>query len=108
MVVPAHAVLFNKKRLAICMVLLPAQLLGSLRRVAGLVVSILDGDTMIVLKDGVEEVIRLNGIDCPEKSQVYGNKAKQFTSNRALNTVVTVEAKEVDRDGRTHCGCHSC
>jgi endonuclease YncB( thermonuclease family) len=61
----------------------------------GLVVSILDGDTMIVLKDGIEEVIRLNGIDCPEKNQVYGSKAKQFTSNRALNTMVRVEAKEV-------------
>jgi endonuclease YncB( thermonuclease family) len=67
----------------------------------GLVVSILDGDTMIVLKDGVEEVIRLNGIDCPEKNQVYGDKAKQFTSNKALNNVVTVEVKGVDRDGRT-------
>jgi micrococcal nuclease len=89
------------KRLAVCIVLLLPTSSTAYAEFTGLVVSILDGDTMIVLKDGVEEVIRLNGIDCPEKSQVHGNKAKQFTSNRALNTVVTVEAKEVDRDGRT-------
>jgi endonuclease YncB( thermonuclease family) len=91
----------SMKRLSVCIVLLLLSSTTAFADFTGLVVSIIDGDTMIVLKDGVEEVIRLNGIDCPEKNQVHGNNAKQFTSNRALNTVVTVEAKEVDRDGRT-------
>jgi endonuclease YncB( thermonuclease family) len=89
------------KRLAFCIVLILLDPSTAFADFTGLVVSILDGDTITVLKDGNEEVIRLNGIDCPEKNQLYGNKAKQFTSNRALNTVVTVEEKEVDRDGRT-------
>jgi endonuclease YncB( thermonuclease family) len=89
------------KRLSVCIVLLLLSSTTASADFTGLVVSILDGDTITVLKDSEEEVIRLNGIDCPEKNQVYGNKARQFTSNRALNTVVRVEAKEVDRDGRT-------
>jgi endonuclease YncB( thermonuclease family) len=88
------------KRLAVCIVLLLLSSSTAYAESTGLVVSILDGDTITVLKDGNEEVIRLNGIDCPEKNQVYGSKAKQFTSKKALNTVVTVEAKEVGRDGR--------
>jgi endonuclease YncB( thermonuclease family) len=89
------------KRLALCIVLFLLSSSTAYAEFTGLVVSILDGDTLTVLNDGKEEDIRLNGIDCPEKNQVYGNKAKQFTSNKALNTVVTVEVKGVDRDGRT-------
>ena len=44
------------------------------------VIHIADGDTITVLNDTNEQIkIRLNGIDCPEKAQAYGNKAKQFT-----------------------------
>jgi len=45
----------------------------------GKVKSVDDGDTITVLHDGKDERMRLNGIDAPEKTQVYGNKAKQFT-----------------------------
>lgn len=34
---------------------------------SGLVVSVLDGDTIEVLHNNRAERIRLNGIDCPEK-----------------------------------------
>jgi endonuclease YncB( thermonuclease family) len=88
------------KRLTLCIVLLLLSSSTAFADFTGLVISILDGDTITVLNDGKEEVIRLNGIDCPEKNQVYGNKAKQFTSNKALNTVVTVEVKGLDRDGK--------
>lgn len=64
-------------------------------------VSVTDGDTITVLHDDNEKVIRLNGIDCPEKSQAYGKKAKKFTSDRVMDEVITVDAKDVDRDGRT-------
>jgi endonuclease YncB( thermonuclease family) len=38
---------------------------------SGLVVSVLDGDTIEVLHNTHAERIRLNGIDCPEKGQAY-------------------------------------
>ena len=50
----------------------------------GPVVSVLDGDTLEVLHNQRPERIRLHGIDCPEKGQAYGNKAKQVTA--ALST----------------------
>ncbi len=46
----------------------------------GRVVGVADGDTITVLHDGKGERIRLHGIDCPEKRQAFGNRAKQFTS----------------------------
>ena len=39
------------------------------------VVSALDGDTIDVLHNQRPVRIRLNGIDCPEKGQAYGNNA---------------------------------
>jgi endonuclease YncB( thermonuclease family) len=44
----------------------------------GSVVGIVDGDTLEVLHNRHPERIRLSGIDCPEKGQVYGNRAKQL------------------------------
>ena len=40
----------------------------------GLVVSVLDGDTIEVLHNRHPERIRLSGIDCPEKGQAYGTR----------------------------------
>ena len=45
---------------------------------SGQVVGVLDGDTIDVLHNGKAERIRLKGIDCPEKGQAFGKKAKQF------------------------------
>ncbi len=67
----------------------------------GKVVSVLDGDTIEVLHDGKAERIRLNGIDCPEKRQPFGQKAKQFTSAMVFGKHVTVEPLRKDRHGRT-------
>ena len=46
----------------------------------GRVIGISDGDTITVLHDGRAEKIRLNGIDCPEKRQAFGQRSKQFTA----------------------------
>ena len=43
----------------------------------GPVVSVLDGDTIEVLHNTHPERVRLSGIDCPEKGQAYGQRAKQ-------------------------------
>ena len=44
---------------------------------SGPVVSALDGDTLEVLHNQHPERIRLSGIDCPEKGQAFGKRAKQ-------------------------------
>ena len=65
------------------------------------VVGVTDGDTITVLHDGAPEKIRLNGIDCPEKSQAFGTKAKTVTSFYVFGKSVKVEPTGKDRYGRT-------
>ena len=67
---------------------------------SGKVVSVLDGDTIEVMHLGRAERIRLEGIDCPEKGQAFGNRAKQFTSRAAYGKVVTIQATKRDRYNR--------
>lgn len=52
------------------------------------VVGIKDGDTIELLKDGQTEIVRLAEVDCPEKAQAFGKKAKQFTSDLCFGKYV--------------------
>ncbi len=67
----------------------------------GTVVGVSDGDTITVIHNGKGECIRLHGIDCPEKRQAFGNRAKQFTSKLVFGNTVTVQFVDRDRYGRT-------
>jgi len=67
----------------------------------GKVVGVSDGDTITILHHGKGEKIRLYGIDCPEKSQAFGKRAKQFTSNMVFGKIVEVRPVTTDRYGRT-------
>ena len=44
---------------------------------SGEVAVVIDGDTIEVLHNTSPERIRLSGIDCPEKGQAFGKKARQ-------------------------------
>jgi len=68
---------------------------------SGRVVGVSDGDTIKVMHNGKAEKIRLHGIDCPEKAQPFGTKAKQFTSAMVFGKAVTVQVIDMDRYGRT-------
>ena len=67
----------------------------------GKVVGVSDGDTITVMHQGKGEKIRLYGIDCPEKRQAFGKRAKQFTSNMVFGKDVEVRPVTTDRYGRT-------
>src|SRR5437016_3598217 len=64
---------------------------------SGKVIAVKDGDTIEVLLNGKKERIRLVDIDCPEKSQAFGMKAKTFTSDLCYGKIVTVEGTERDQ-----------
>jgi micrococcal nuclease len=68
---------------------------------SGRVIAILDGDTIEVLHTGKAERIRLAGIDCPEKKQPFGQRAKQATSTLSFGRNVIVHSAGKDRYGRT-------
>ncbi len=67
----------------------------------GQVVGVIDGDTIEVLHNGKAQRVRLQGIDCPEKGQPYGNNAKQATSDLIFARTVTVESHGQDKYKRT-------
>lgn len=67
---------------------------------SGQVVGVIDGDTIDVLHDQRTERIRLKGIDCPEKGQPYGSRAKQATSELVFGKDVTLETLAKDKYGR--------
>ena len=68
---------------------------------SGPVVRILDGDTIEVLHNQHPERIRLSGIDCPEKGQAFGKRAKQAASELVFGKEVTLQTFGKDKYGRT-------
>ena len=67
----------------------------------GRVVGVSDGDTVTVLDANKRtHKIRLLGIDSPEKSQAFGERAKQSLSELVFQKQVTVEGGKPDRYGR--------
>src|SRR2546426_12847875 len=89
-------------RFLICLAILClAPLALALADFSGRVVGITDGDTIKVMHNGRAEKIRLHGIDCPEKGQPFGTKAKEFTSAMVFGKTVTVRVTDTDRYGRT-------
>jgi micrococcal nuclease len=67
----------------------------------GPVVSVLDGDTIEVLHNTTPERVRLIGIDCPEKGQAFGNRAKQVTSALVFGRDVILQTHGQDKHRRT-------
>lgn len=88
---------------------LPSPSLAQPDRLAGTVVSITDGDTIVVeLADGARERVRLTGIDTPETKhpskpvQCFGPEATAKTTELALGKPVSLEldVQQRDRYGR--------
>jgi endonuclease YncB( thermonuclease family) len=67
----------------------------------GSVVGVLDGDTIEVLNGHHAERIRLSGIDCPEKGQAFGTRAKQAVADLAFGKEVTLQTHGKDKYKRT-------
>jgi micrococcal nuclease len=68
----------------------------------GKIVGVSDGDTVKLLTADFTEIkVRLEGIDCPEKNQAFGQKAKQFTSDLCFGKQVSFQKTGQDRYGRS-------
>ena len=75
---------------------------GFIPFVEGKVLSVLDGDTIIVLDATVnrQHLVRLRGTDAPELAQAYGQQARQRLASLLADKSVKVEFKSTDRYGR--------
>ena len=86
--------------LLLALLLLPSLGLGA--QLTGNVVRIVDGDTLVVLDaDKTQTKVRLAGIDCPERGQPWGSRAREALAGYTFAKQVTVEWDKLDRYGRT-------
>lgn len=91
-----------KKNLLVFIVIFFTSTLYSQMSFLGKVISIKDGDTVIVIDSlNNQTTLRLAEVDCPEKNQAFGTKAKQFTSDQIYLKQVTYIVTEIDRYGRS-------
>lgn len=91
-----------KKYLLIFFILLSTSTLYSQKLFWGKVIGIKDGDTVVVLDSlNYQTTLRLAEVDCPEKSQAFGTKAKQFTSDEIYLKQVKYIVTDIDRYGRS-------
>lgn len=64
---------------------------------SGKVIGIKDGDTYEILIENKSINVRLAHIDCPEKKQDFGNRAKQFSSDLCFGKMVSIKKLSTDR-----------
>ena len=68
----------------------------------GKVIGVKDGDTVVVIDAANNQTtLRLAEVDCPEKKQAFGTKAKQFTSDAVYLKTITYKVQTTDRYGRS-------
>ena len=69
--------------------------------ITGLVVAVIDGDTIKVLDtDQVEHQVRLSGIDAPERGQPYSKASRKHLASLVAGKEVSVETIKQDIYGR--------
>lgn len=89
------------KKFTICFLLLSC-LSFSQTFLLGKVVAIKDGDTVIIIDTLKNQyTLRLAEVDCPEKNQPFGTKAKQFTSDQIYLKTIKYVVTDTDRYGRS-------
>ncbi|TAJ77153.1 MAG: nuclease (SNase) [Gallionellaceae bacterium] len=100
--------------LALLTVLLWANVAGA-EEFDAKVIAVLDGDTLLVLRDGVKVKIRMANIDAPEvghagmgdkspnsqKDQAFGVQSRQSLVEMVLKKQVRINSQAVDQYGRT-------
>ena len=70
----------------------------------GTVVGVADGDTLTLLDAGKNSHrIRIDGIDAPERTQPYGQRARQSLADLAHGRSARAECPKLDRYGRAVC-----
>lgn len=64
------------------------------------VVSVPDGDSLLVSRDKTSEKVILYGVDCPELKQEFGSQARKFTVDSCFGKTITIKPHGVDNRGR--------
>ena len=73
---------------------------GSGQEFTAKIIAVLDGDTVLVRREGGLVKIRLAEIDAPEKAQTFGETSKRSLSDMVLGKQAKVVSQAVDQYGR--------
>jgi micrococcal nuclease len=66
------------------------------------VIGVYSGDTIVISTNSIKQLkIRLEGIDCPELEQEYGDSAKMTTVGLCFKKEVRIDKVGIDTYGRT-------
>ena len=65
-----------------------------------MVIAVMDGDTVLLLRDGKKIKVRLANIDAPESDQEFGTESRQALVGRVLKKQVHVNSHAMDNYGR--------
>lgn len=84
----------------ITLILLFFSLAISAQTYTGTILSVKDGDTFVFQSSEGSIIVRLDGIDCPEKNQPHGPEAKQYLSKYTGKECTIIPGK-IDKYGRT-------
>ena len=66
----------------------------------GKIVAVADGDVVLIQHLDNTEVVRLAGIDSPDRGQPFWRQAKEFTASLVIGEEVKVRVESRDRFGR--------
>lgn len=64
------------------------------------VIMVMDGDTVMVLRDGQKIKIRMANIDAPEKDQAFGMQARNSLQEMIDKKQVQIDSQAIDQYGR--------
>jgi micrococcal nuclease len=64
------------------------------------VIAVMDGDTVMVLRDGQKIKVRLANIDAPEKDQPFGQQSRDSLLEMVGKRQVQIDSQAVDQYGR--------
>jgi endonuclease YncB( thermonuclease family) len=65
------------------------------------VIVVMDGDTVMVMREGQKVKIRLANIDAPEKAQPFGKQSRDSLLQMLSKQTVQIDSQAVDQYGRT-------
>ena len=88
-------------KVALIVSLLVTSLALNAQTIQGKVVRVADGDTITILDStNVQNKVRLNKIDAPEKSQAFGEVSRKHLASMVASKNVQVEWTKKDKYGR--------
>lgn len=97
----------NNIRFLVCAALICLGAPANAEEFFGKVIAVMDGDTLLVIRDGHPVKVRLAGIDAPEKAQPYGIASQKSLAELVMGKQVRVVSRAADDYGRLVATVHA-